>query len=128
MIRTWSISDRFTARRLIGAGGVPDRSSHNSYIVQSLRNQVKSATIAHFHRPCYARAMAKETAFKRWRKQVGLTQEQAAETLGLSRSMIVNFDAGEVRGTGEPAIPSLAVRRLMTVLADGQEPKPWPLK
>jgi len=72
--------------------------------------------------------MAKETAFKRWRKQVGLTQEQAAEALGLSRSMIVNFDAGEVRGTREPAIPSLAVRRLMTVLADGQEPKPWPTK
>ncbi len=72
--------------------------------------------------------MAKETQFKRWRREMGFTQEQAAEVLGLSRSMIVNFDAGEVRGTGEPAVPTLAVRCLMRAIADGIELKPWPGK
>lgn len=72
--------------------------------------------------------MAKETAFKRWRRQVGYTQEQAAEALGLSRSMIVNFDAGQNRGSGEAAVPSLPVRYLMRVIADGLDLEPWPAK
>lgn len=72
--------------------------------------------------------MARETPFKRWRREVGLTQEQAAEALGLSRSMIINLDAGRNRTSGEPAAPSLAVRYVMRLIADGIEIEPWPTK
>ena len=72
--------------------------------------------------------MVKESSFKRWRRQVGLTQEQAAEALGLSRSMIINFDAGHNRASGEPAVPTLAVRHLMRAIAEGKQLEPWPDK
>lgn len=72
--------------------------------------------------------MAKETSFKRWRRQVGYTQEQAAEALGLSRSMIINLDAGINRTNREPAVPTLAIRYVMRVIADGLDIEPWPGK
>lgn len=38
-----------------------------------------------------------ETEFKRWRERCALTQAQAAEQLGLSRSRVVELDTGKSR-------------------------------
>lgn len=75
---------------------------------------------------CYAASMAEETAFARWRRQVAITQEQAAEALGVSRSQVVNWEIGRDRATGKAVVPGLAVRSLMTAIAMGQAPQPWP--
>ena len=66
------------------------------------------------------------TEFRRWRHVMGFTQEQAATALGLSVSHVKNWDAGEDRGRGTPAIPSLVVRYVMAELAKGTELEPWP--
>lgn len=76
---------------------------------------------------CYASRMA-ETAFRRWRKQLGFTQDDAAHALGCSKSQVANWDAGQDRARGTPASPPLAVRVLMTALAQGQGITPWPEK
>lgn len=70
----------------------------------------------------------KETAFKRWRKQLDLTQEGAALLLDCSRSQVANWDAGVERSRGKPAVPPRAVRVLMTLEAQGQTVTPWPEK
>lgn len=76
---------------------------------------------------CYATAMA-DTAFKRWRKQLGLTQEAAAERLGVSRSQVANWDAGIERTRGAEALPPKAVRVLMTLESQGVYISPWPVR
>lgn len=70
--------------------------------------------------------MSKETAFRRWRTEVGFTQAEAADALGLSKSQVENLDAGVDRTRGRPSIPSLAVRHLMRAIAEGKQLKPWP--
>lgn len=70
----------------------------------------------------------RETAFKRWRTQLGLTQEEAARVLDCSRSQVANWDAGVDRGRGNPMVPPRAVRVLMTLEAQGQHITPWPEK
>lgn len=69
-----------------------------------------------------------ETAFKRWRKQLGLTQDEAARVLDVSRSQIANWDAGVERSRGKVAVPPKAVRVLMTLEAQGLHITPWPVK
>ena len=69
-----------------------------------------------------------ETAFKRWRTQLGLTQDEAASALGCSKSQVANWDAGKDRARGTPAVPPFAVRVLMTLQAQGQSITPWPEK
>lgn len=77
---------------------------------------------------CYITCMGTETSFRRWRRQMEFTQEQAAEALGVSKSQVANWDAGVVRGKsrGERATPSLAIRCLMTNIAMDSKPTPWP--
>ncbi len=70
--------------------------------------------------------MEQESEFRRWRRQMGYTQQQAAETLDVSLSQIKNWDTGEDRGRGTPSIPGLVVRYVMAELAKGTELKPWP--
>lgn len=70
----------------------------------------------------------KDTAFKRWRKQLGYTQEEAARALDCSRSQVANWDAGVERSRGTAAIPPKAIRVLMTLEAQGQSITPWPEK
>lgn len=70
----------------------------------------------------------RETAFKRWRAQLKLTQGDAARLLGVSRSQIANWDAGVERTRGNEAIPPRAIRVLMTLEAQGQAVSPWPEK
>lgn len=70
--------------------------------------------------------MSKETSFRRWRRQMNFTQDEAAAELGLSKSQVANFDAGVNRANGSPAVPSIAIRRLMTAIAMGQVPQAWP--
>ncbi len=72
--------------------------------------------------------MGKETAFRRWRTEMGFTQDEAAEALGLSKSQIINLDAGIDRTRGRASIPSLAVRHLMRAIAEGKLLEPWPVK
>lgn len=69
-----------------------------------------------------------ETAFKRWRKQLGLTQEEAASLLDVSRSQVANWDAGVERSRGNVAVPPKPVRVLMTLEAQGLPITPWPTK
>lgn len=71
-------------------------------------------------------ATEKQPEFRRWRLQMGLTQQEAADVLGVSLSQVKNWDAGEDRGRGTPSVPGLAVRYVMAELAKGTELKPWP--
>jgi DNA-binding transcriptional regulator YiaG len=68
-----------------------------------------------------------ETSFRRWRREAGFTQQQAADALGVSLSTVKNWDAGEERGKpGMPAIPSRATRYLMAAILRGNNIEPWP--
>jgi DNA-binding transcriptional regulator YiaG len=69
-----------------------------------------------------------ETDFFAWRRQLGFTQEQAAEALHVSVSHVHNWDVGLSRSRGTKAEPSHAVRVLMTAIADGIPLEPWPGK
>lgn len=69
---------------------------------------------------------ADETSFRRWRKKLDLTLEEAAELLQLSRSQVANLDRGVSRTNGVPNLPSYSIRVLMRLLAQGKVPKPWP--
>jgi len=75
---------------------------------------------------CYIQHMAKETSFRRWREQLGLTQDQAAEALEVSKSQVANWDAGKSRSRGVKAVPSTPIRAYMTALAMGYPLTPWP--
>jgi DNA-binding transcriptional regulator YiaG len=86
----------------------------------------KSAAIAFFLRSHYNAAMTPDTPFRKWRTQLGLTLEQAAAALRVSRSQIANWDAGVDRASKRSAAPPYAVRCLMTVIANGETPKSWP--
>lgn len=66
------------------------------------------------------------TGFKRWREQMAWTQDEAAQRLDVSKSQIANWDAGTNRGSGQPAVPPLATRKLMTALAMGSDFQAWP--
>jgi DNA-binding transcriptional regulator YiaG len=78
-------------------------------------------------RLCYVGHM-RETAFRRWRKQLKFTQDEAAQVLGCSKSQVANWDAGVDRSSGNPAIPPRSIRVLMTLQAQGQSITPWPEK
>lgn len=75
---------------------------------------------------CYIQHMGTETSFRRWRRQQGFTQDEAAEALGVSKSQVANWDAGRDRATGKPSIPGMAVRSLMTAIAMDDIPQAWP--
>lgn len=67
-----------------------------------------------------------ETSFRKWRQETGLTLDEAANALGISRSRVVDYDQGAVRGRGTDATPPYAVRVLMRLIANEKVPKPWP--
>lgn len=75
---------------------------------------------------CYMQHMGIETSFRRWRRQMGFTQDQAAEELSVSKSQVANWDAGKDRSSGRPAMPPVAIRRVMTAIAMDEIPQPWP--
>jgi transcriptional regulator with XRE-family HTH domain len=52
--------------------------------------------------------------FKAWRDEHGFTQVQAAEELGISISAVANYEHGQRRGDGEPAIIPKAIERACT--------------
>lgn len=56
-------------------------------------------------------------AFRRWREQLGLTQAEAADRLGLKRRMVQYYEAG-TRG-GRPVEIPLTVRLACYALAHG---------
>lgn len=67
-----------------------------------------------------------KTAFHRWRDQMRLTQEQAAEVLGVSRSQVANWDSGRDRMRDKPIAPPLCVRKVMHAMVLGRDCEPWP--
>jgi transcriptional regulator with XRE-family HTH domain len=40
--------------------------------------------------------------FKDWRKGIGLTQQEAADALGISKGSIILYEAGKRRGDDRP--------------------------
>ena len=56
------------------------------------------------------------TRFAAWRREAGLSQQQAADLLGVSKSIIIDWEAGFVRGRGTPIEPPPAVWILIGVL------------
>lgn len=67
------------------------------------------------------------TQFRRWRTELGLTQDEAAEKLRVSASQVKNWDAGIDRASGRPSAPPYAIRVVMQLLAEhGDEPEAWP--
>lgn len=67
-----------------------------------------------------------ETNFKRWRNECGLTQQQAADKLKLSKARIEHYDKGVSRSSKLAAIPSFAERTLMAVIAGKINVQAWP--
>ncbi len=60
------------------------------------------------------------TSFSRWRAQVGLLQDEAAEALLVSVGIVRDYERGRIK-------PPKPVRVLMRMLAERQEiPAPWP--
>jgi hypothetical protein len=70
--------------------------------------------------------IAMETNFKRWRQHCGFTQKEAAGHLEMSLTKVEYFDTGISRKTGKAAIPTLAERTLMAVIAGGIAVEAWP--
>ena len=75
---------------------------------------------------CYIGHMPNQTSFRNWRDQVGFTQEEAAEALGLSKSQVANLDLGWDRTRKKPLTPSYPIRVLMTAIAMDSVPTAWP--
>ena len=67
-----------------------------------------------------------QTNFRRWRDAMGLTQDEAAQKLGLAERQIRHFDHGVHSGTGNPSSPDYATRVLMRLLIEKKTPNPWP--
>lgn len=66
------------------------------------------------------------TGFRRWRDEMPFTQQEAADALQVSLSVVKNWDSGEVRGKpGTPSAPPHAVRVLMRLIHDGTTIEPW---
>lgn len=66
------------------------------------------------------------TAFRAWRDKMGMTQDGAASRLGVSKSQVANWDAGQDRATGRKSVPGLAIRKLMALLIRGEDVQAWP--
>ncbi len=57
--------------------------------------------------------------FKAWRTRMGFSQSRAAEALGISRSSVINYEAGEHRGDGRPAPIPKTVELACAAIAAG---------
>jgi transcriptional regulator with XRE-family HTH domain len=60
------------------------------------------------------------TEFARWRKDCGLSVNETAELLGLTRGMVWLLEQGRE--------PRVGTRKLMSVIAAGQRPEPWKMQ
>jgi transcriptional regulator with XRE-family HTH domain len=59
------------------------------------------------------------STFENWRKSCGLSVREAADLLGMTRQMGYLLENGR-----EPRVDT---RKLMSVIAQGQRPEPWPV-
>ncbi len=66
-----------------------------------------------------------ETLFKKWRKEVGITQKEAAELLGVHINTVKQYEAGKYSGTGKSLELPGPILRLMTVIKNGIRPMPY---
>lgn len=60
--------------------------------------------------------------FKNWRKDMGFSQTQAAEKLGLSKATIVNYDSGTRREDGREVVIPQTVALACAALSHGLKP------
>jgi hypothetical protein len=58
--------------------------------------------------------------FEKWRKACGLSVNETAELLGMTRQNLHLLRQGRA--------PKMSVLRLMSVIAAGQRPEPWPMQ
>lgn len=65
--------------------------------------------------------------FRHWRKTMGLTQAAAAESLGLSLSALVQYEAGRRKGSKDPVTIPLTVGLACAALAAGLPPWSAPI-
>lgn len=65
------------------------------------------------------------TSFARWRRKLGLTQEEAARTLGVTLRTAQNYDSGKT-SNGQPSVPPYPVRVLMWIIEKGIKFDAWP--
>jgi DNA-binding transcriptional regulator YiaG len=56
--------------------------------------------------------------FQKWRKTCGLSVNEAAELLGMTRQMVYYLEHGQSQ-------PRVGTLKLMSVIAAGQRPEPW---
>ncbi len=84
--------------------------------------------VIHMAKAKKGKRMQTTTAFRQWRQKMQLTPTEAAVALGLSGSMITLLDGGKRYDNNVPVLPRKDTRMLMTVIAQGQKPEPWPLK
>jgi len=67
-----------------------------------------------------------EPSFALWRRAIGLSLDETARALGLSRSTVCHLLRG-YDGDGRPVVPREDTRRLMTAIAQGIDLAPYPL-
>lgn len=68
---------------------------------------------------------APPTDFARWRRQVSLSIDQAADLLGLTGQMVRYLEHG--RSPRGVCLPQTDTRRLMTAIAKKADITPWPI-
>lgn len=66
------------------------------------------------------------TDFAKWRRQMGLSFDEAADLLGMTSQMVRYLDAG--RSPRGVCLPQNGTRRLMTAIANKADVTPWPIK
>lgn len=68
----------------------------------------------------------KQSSFAKWRDQVGMTQAEAAEALGVAVTTVKQYESGRHLGSGRPMSPPEPVRKVMRAVANGIRLEPWP--
>lgn len=62
------------------------------------------------------------TSFRAWRKSLGLTQQGAAEAIGVSRDSVWLYEAGRRRDDGRPVEIPRTVALACAAVSAGLEP------
>lgn len=63
-------------------------------------------------------------SFREWRRQMGFSQQKAAEALGLSKSAIEQYELGRRKGSSDPVTIPRTVALACRALFHNLEPMP----
>ena len=86
---------------------------HRAGVDQIFVKYLRDVTAQHYND-------AMDNEFHKWRAAMGLTQDQAAERLGVWARTVQAYEAGDFA-------PSKSVRKLMTAVAKGHSFEAWPM-